>query len=65
MMTPRETLERIAELLERGMEASDQRDRYALMAAAHTHAVIQASTLRKHEAYAQRMAAQYRGEALH
>lgn len=65
MMTPREAFERIAELLERGMDSSDQRDRYALMVAAHTHAVIQASTLRKREAYAERIAAQYRGEVLH
>lgn len=65
MMTPRQSFEEIASLLERGMAEPDPRDARATVIAAHTHAVIQAATLRKQEAWAERVAAEVRGEALH
>ncbi|MET3527259.1 hypothetical protein [Phenylobacterium koreense] len=65
MMTPLQALEAIAALLERGMASADPLDRYSAMVGAHTHAIIQASSLRKREAYAERVAADIRGEAVH
>lgn len=65
MMTPLQALEAIAALLERGMASADPMERYSVMVGAHTHAIIQASSLRKREAYAERIAAECRGEAFH
>ena len=53
MMTPRQSLEAIAKLLERAMEPdADPRDVRCLIASAHTHAIIQASSQRRVEARA-------------
>jgi len=65
MRTPRESFEAIALMMERGMAEADPRDARIAMIQAHTSAVIQASRLRKEEAYGERIAAMFRGEALH
>ena len=65
MIAPLQSFEIIARLLESGMAMEDPRDMQAAMAGAHTHAILQASSLRKQEAYGERIAAMFRGEALH
>jgi len=63
MMTPRESFEEIARLLEQAM-APDCSPRDALLTfipAAHTHAVIQASCLRRREGLAELAAHQFTG----
>lgn len=51
MISPRQSFEMIVEHLERGMRLSTAKDdAYFAMVAAHTHAVLQAASLRRQEA---------------
>lgn len=54
MMTARQSMEEIARLLEQALEPdADHRDLRGLIVGAHTHAILQASFLRRAEARAE------------
>ena len=66
MISPRESFEHIVKLIERAM--SDERSRVedlrAALIGAHTHAILQAASLRKREAYEEAMAYRANGGLL-